>query len=69
MPRAGGLPSVEEIYGSGKQLMALLVLSDGKRAELRQGEQIPGTRFLIETISAREVRVADGNDKRTLAFY
>ncbi|BBI93033.1 type IV pilus biogenesis protein PilP [Serratia symbiotica] len=69
LPRAGSLPSVEEIYGSGKQLMARLVLSDGKRAELRQGEQIPGTRFLIETISAREVRVADGNDKRTLAFY
>lgn len=41
LPRAGGLPSVEEIYGSGKQLMARLLLSDGKRAELRQGEQIP----------------------------
>ncbi|HGJ5864820.1 type IV pilus biogenesis protein PilP [Arsenophonus nasoniae] len=69
LPRAGGLPSVEEIYGSGKQLMARLVLSDGKRAELRQGEQIPGTRLRVETISAREVWVADGNDKRTLAFY
>lgn len=69
LPRVGGLPSVEEIYGSGQQLMARLVLFDGKRAELRQGEQIPGTRFLVEAISAREVRVADGNDKRTLAFY
>ncbi|EFW11167.1 type IV pilus biogenesis protein PilP, partial [Serratia symbiotica str. Tucson] len=47
LPRTGGLPSVEEIYGSGKQLMARLVLSDGKRAELRQGEQIPGTRFRV----------------------
>ncbi|MGL9751229.1 MAG: type IV pilus biogenesis protein PilP [Symbiopectobacterium sp.] len=53
LPSTGGLPSVEEIYGSGQQLMARLVLFDGKRAELRQGEQIPGTRFLIETISAR----------------
>lgn len=69
LPRAGGLPSVEEIYGSGKQLMARLALSDGKRAELRQGEQIPGTRFWVEVINAREVRVSDGNDKRTLAFY
>lgn len=35
LPRTGGLPSVEEIYGSGKQLMARLVLSDGKRADPR----------------------------------
>lgn len=67
LPRAGGLPSVEEIYGSGQQLMARLVLFDGKRAELRQGEQIPGSRFLIETISAREVRVAGPKLKKTLS--
>lgn len=68
LQRASGLPSVEEIYGRGQQLMARLVLSDGQRAELMQGEPIPGTRFWVESISAREVRVADGHEKRTLAF-
>lgn len=68
-PRIGGLPSVEEIYGSGKQLIARLLLSNGKRVELRPGEKIPSTRFRVKAITDREVRVADGDDKRTLTFY
>lgn len=42
LPRTGGLPSVKEIYGSGKQLMARLVLSDGKRADCGGRSDRPG---------------------------
>ncbi|MGP1925032.1 MAG: hypothetical protein ACTS73_09490 [Arsenophonus sp. NEOnobi-MAG3] len=49
--------------------MASLVILDGKLAKLPQKKQIQCSYFLIETISASEVRVTNGNNKPTLAFY
>lgn len=64
------LPQIKEIYGAGSRLIARLVLGDGSYTELNVGQQVPGTRLKITSISAREVRVSDldGEEETSLPF-
>lgn len=64
-----GLPVVQEIYGTGKQLRVRLVLPDGTLTELAAGEPVPGGTLTVTAITSREVRVSDGSRERTLAFH
>lgn len=68
LPKPHTLPRIQEIYGTGKQLFVRLLLADNSLTELTRGQSIPGTDLKITSISAREVRVSNGENESILTF-
>jgi type IV pilus biogenesis protein PilP len=51
-------PQVVEISGDGKEYTALLALSNGNQVSVQNGNQIPGTDYVVKRITISEVVVS-----------
>lgn len=55
------LPSIAEIFGKNKDLLARISLQDGSVAEVRKNQRVPGTPFTVKRITVNEVIVTDSS--------
>lgn len=68
LPVKTKLPVIQEIYGGGQNLTALLAMPDGSVNEFMVGQLVPKTTLKIKSITSREVRVVDGVNEYLLSF-
>lgn len=57
-----GAVRLQEIYGRGEHLRARVVLSQGGVTEVSAGDQVPGSKLTVKSITLNAVKLSDGTE-------
>lgn len=60
--KLSGTVRLQEIYGKGSQLRARLLLPQGGVTEVVAGDQIPGSKLRVTSVSSTSVKLNDGTE-------
>jgi len=60
--KLSGNVRLQEIYGKGSQLRARLLLPQGGVTEVVAGDQIPGSKLRVASVSSTSVKLNDGTE-------
>ncbi len=53
---------LQEIYGRGTQLRARIVLPQGGVTEVSPGDQLPGSKLTVKSVTLNAVKLSDGTE-------
>jgi type IV pilus biogenesis protein PilP len=53
---------LQEIYGKGAQLRARIVLPQGGVTEVSPGDQLPGSKLTVKSVTLNTVKLSDGTE-------
>jgi len=57
-----GAVRLQEIYGRGVQLRARIVLPQGGVTEVSPGDQLPGSKLTVKSVTLNAVKLSDGTE-------
>ncbi|HID3656875.1 TPA: type IV pilus biogenesis protein PilP [Serratia marcescens] len=61
-------PKIVQITGMGKRFTALLMLSNGNQVTVQPGNHIPGSDYVVKSVTLNDVIVMKGQRTLSLAF-